>query len=86
MKGAALLQSIRPAASALTAAVLLSLGGCLEVEQYPAWSQGEYNGKADNLPAQAYFSNDRLAWNAALANRTHLQNEYGRMDQPSGGQ
>lgn len=86
MKRGASMQTNRLAALAWAAAILLSLSGCLEVEQYPAFSQGEYNGKADNLPAQAHFSNDRLAWNAALANRTHLQNEYGRMDQPPGGQ
>jgi hypothetical protein len=72
----------RPAALALAAAVLLALSGCLEVDQYPAWAQGRYNGKVDELPAQAHFNGDRLAWNATLANRTRLQNEYGRMDQP----
>lgn len=57
---------------------LAFLGGCLEIDQYPAWKEGEYDGKQDNLPSQAHFSNDRLAWNAAIANRNHLQNEYGR--------
>jgi len=56
----------------------LLLAGCLEVEQHPAWQHGQYNGKPDNLPAQAYFHNDRLYWYAAITNRNHLQNEYNR--------
>lgn len=56
----------------------LLLGGCLEVEQHPPWRDGAYNGKPDNRAPQAYFHNDRLAWNAAIANRNHLQNEYDR--------
>lgn len=54
------------------------LAGCLEVEQHPVWRNGEYNGKKDNLHQQAYFHNDKLAWNAAIANRNHQQNEYRR--------
>ncbi|GAC1410045.1 MAG: hypothetical protein NVSMB6_10310 [Burkholderiaceae bacterium] len=60
------------------AALPLALSGCLEVEQHPAWLQGQYNGKPDNLPQQTHFHGDRLAWNAAIANRNHLQNEYER--------
>jgi hypothetical protein len=61
------------------AALLLPLAGCsLEVEQHPGWRNGQYNGKPDNLPQQAYYSNDRLAWNAAITDRNHLQNEYKR--------
>jgi hypothetical protein len=59
-----------------------ALGGCLEINQYPAWADGRYDGKPDDLPEQAHFGGDRLAWNAALTNRNHLQNEYGRMDNP----
>lgn len=54
------------------------LTACLEVEQHPGWRDGRYNGKPDNLPQQTYSRNDRLAWNAAISNRNHLQNEYGR--------
>lgn len=57
-------------------AVLLC--GCLEVEQHPKWIKGEYAGKRDNRPAQTRFHGDRLAWSATIANRNHLQNEYGR--------
>ncbi|HEY8608052.1 MAG TPA: hypothetical protein VIM12_13135 [Noviherbaspirillum sp.] len=60
------------------ALALAPLAGCLEVEQHPPWRAGEYNGKPDNLPQQAYYHNDRLAWNAAIANRNQLQNEYER--------
>jgi hypothetical protein len=66
----------------LLVALIVPLGGCLEVQQHPPWANGEYNGKRDELPQQALYGNDRLAWNAMLANRNHLQNEYGRMDQP----
>ncbi|GIZ50247.1 hypothetical protein [Noviherbaspirillum aridicola] len=58
--------------------ILVPLSGCLEVEQHPGWRAGEYDGKPDNLPSQAYYSGDRLAWNAAISNRNHLQNEYER--------
>jgi hypothetical protein len=62
-----------------TLLVLLSLAACsLEVEQHPPWIDGEYNNKRDNLHQQAYFHNDRLAWNAAIDDRNRLQNEYGR--------
>jgi hypothetical protein len=54
----------------------LLLTGCLEVEQHPGWMNGGYAGKPDQLPHQAYFKNDRLAWNAAITDRNHLQNEY----------
>ncbi|TCS35977.1 hypothetical protein EDC30_10840 [Paucimonas lemoignei] len=57
-------------------AVLLC--GCLEVEQHPKWVNGEYAGKRDDRPAQSHFHGDRLAWAATIANRNHLQNEYGR--------
>lgn len=57
-------------------AVLLC--GCLEVEQHPKWINGEYAGKRDSRPAQTHFHGDRLAWAATIANRNHLQNEYGR--------
>lgn len=56
----------------------LLLAGCLEVEQHPGWLNGEYDNKKDNLPQQTYFHSDRLAWNAAIADRNHQQNEYRR--------
>ena len=60
-------------------ASLLLLSACsLEVEQHPAWIDGEYNGKKDDMPQRAYFHNDRQAWNAVINNRNHLQNEYNR--------
>lgn len=55
------------------------LGGCLEVEQHPAWQNGHYNGKPDALPHQTHFRNDRLMWMGVLVNRNHLQDEYVRM-------
>ncbi|WP_298234939.1 hypothetical protein [uncultured Azohydromonas sp.] len=63
----------------LLLATTLLLTGCLEVEQYPAWREGHYNGKPDNLPQQLRFNGDRLAWNAAIDNRNRHQNEYARM-------
>ncbi len=68
-----------PSRMILPALLPLLLTGCLEVAQHPAWRAGKYDGKPDDLPQQAYFSSDRLAWNAVLADRTHLQNEYERM-------
>ena len=61
-----------------TALLALMLAGCLEVEQHPPWREGQYNGKPDDLPQHVYYHNDRLAWNAAITNRNHLQNEYER--------
>ena len=57
----------------------LALTGCLEVEQYPAWREGRYDGKPDNVPQQLRFNGDRLAWNAVIDNRNRHQNEYARM-------
>lgn len=54
------------------------LSGCLEVEQHPAWVDGAYAGKHDNRSAQVKFHNDKLAWNAAITDRTMNQNEYNR--------
>lgn len=56
----------------------LLLAGCLEVEQHPPWRHGAYDGKTDPLQHQTLFHGDRLAWNAAITDRNHLQNEYGR--------
>lgn len=60
------------------AALPLLLAGCLEVDQHPGWRDGAYDGKPDDLPQHAHFHNDRLAWNAAISDRNHLQNEYER--------
>lgn len=62
----------------IAVAATLLLAGCLEVEQHPVWRNGEYNGKKDDLHQQAWFHNDKLAWNAAIADRNHKQNEYRR--------
>ena len=56
----------------------LLLGGCLEEEQHPHWVNGQYDGKRDNMHHQVHFRSDKLAWNAAITNRNHLQNEYNR--------
>ena len=64
----------------LIGAILMTLllSACLEVEQHPVWQNGEYDGKEDNMHHQVYYNRDRLAWNAVIANRNHLQNEYNR--------
>lgn len=59
-----------------------ALAGCLEVGQHPAWHDGQYDGKTDALPHQAWFHGDRMAWNAAITDRTLLQNEYRRTEPP----
>ena len=61
----------------LAAAVLaLLLGGCLEVEQYPAYANGAYAGKPDDQAPARKFGNNRAAWEAAIAARGSKQNEY----------
>lgn len=69
---------MKPLRILIASLFILPLTGCLEVEQHPPWRDGAYNGKPDNLPQQVYYHNDRLAWNAAIANRNQLQNEYER--------
>lgn len=73
---------MKPLRLGLALAALVALAGCLEVEQYPRWVDGAYDGKPDPLRAQAHFHGDRLAWNAAITNRNHLQNEYLRTEPP----
>jgi hypothetical protein len=67
---------MRPLRFCVSGLLALLLCGCLEVEQHPAWVNGQYNGKPDNLPYQVNFHNDKLAWQAAITNRNYLQNEY----------
>jgi hypothetical protein len=62
--------------AAMAMAVLLA--GCLEVEQHPPWERGAYDGKTDARVHAAHFRGDRGAWNAAISDRNHLQNEYRR--------
>lgn len=64
---------------AVAGLVMLPLSGCLEVEQHPPWRNGQYDGKQDDRPEKTHFARDRLAWNAAIINRNHRQNEYRRM-------
>lgn len=63
-------------------ALPLALCGCLEVNQHPAWLNGGYAGKIDQLPYQQLFHRDRLAWFAAVSNRNLHQNEYVRAKPP----
>lgn len=67
---------MRPLARALLLLAALLLGGCLEVDQHPGWVDGAYAGKPDQLPQDLHFHGSRLAWNAAITDRNHLQNEY----------
>ena len=62
----------------LGAVLAMLLSGCLEVEQHPGWVDGQYAGKPDNRSSQLSFHNDKMAWNAAISNRTLHQNEYNR--------
>lgn len=61
----------------LAGAALLS--GCLEVDQHPRWMDGHYRGKADARTPDARFHGDRMAWHAAVADRTTLQDEFTRV-------
>lgn len=62
----------------LGVAISLLMTACLEIDQHPVWRNGEYDGKRDNMHHQVYYNSDRLAWNAVIMNRNHLQNEYNR--------
>lgn len=66
------------------AVAAMLLAGCLEVEQHPAWRDGRYDGKPDNLPPQALYQGDRLAWYAAISNRNQRQDEYNRTPEKGG--
>lgn len=68
------------------AALAMMLAGCLEVDQFPAWKEGKYGGKVDQMPYQVHFHGDRLAWNAAIQNRNIHQNEYNRARPPKAAQ
>lgn len=63
---------------AAAVAVASMLSGCLEVDQHPAYANGQYAGKHDNRAADTSFKGDSAALNAALAARTKTQNEYNR--------
>lgn len=65
----------RTGLAAMVVACVLS--GCIEVNQYPAWADGRHDGRPDAAPDQAFVNGDRIARNAAVASRSHLQNEYG---------
>ena len=62
----------------LGAVLAMLLSGCLEVEQHPPWLHGQYAGKPDNRTFQVSFHNDKMAWSAAISNRSLRQNEYNR--------
>jgi hypothetical protein len=70
---------MKPARPFLLACACLLLAGCLEVEQHPPWRNGRYAGKPDDLPQQALFHGDRLAWMGTVINRNWHQDEYLRM-------
>ena len=70
---------LRPFCRFLALAVpLVSLAGCLEVDQHPNWIKGKYAGKTDDRPPHVLFHNDKLAWWGAISNRNMAQNEYNR--------
>ena len=64
--------------AAALAVMTVLLAGCLEVEQHPPWQRGAYDGKPDQRVHAAHFRGDRGAWQAAVTDRTHLQDEYRR--------
>ena len=59
-------------------ALALLLSGCLEVDQHPAYADGQYAGKKDNRVADSTFKGDNAAWKKAIVARTSTQNEYNR--------
>jgi hypothetical protein len=69
---------MKPAKFCAALLLPLTLCGCLEVDQHPAWRDGQYAGKADNRQSQTRFHNDKFAWSAAINDRNSKQNEYNR--------
>ncbi|WP_426113266.1 hypothetical protein [Massilia sp. PWRC2] len=63
---------------AVIAALAVSLTGCIEVEQHPAYVDGQYAGKRDNRVADVSFHGDNAAWKKAIIERASTQNEYNR--------
>ncbi len=56
------------------------VAGCGELPQTTFYEQGEYRGKADDLPwNSAGFKGDQVAWEKALKARNTGQNEYVRI-------
>lgn len=63
----------------VTVALLgVTLAGCLEVDQHPAYADGQYAGKRDNRVADVTFRGDNAAWKKAITERAKTQNEYNR--------
>ena len=60
----------------LSTMLAMLLGGCLEVDQFPAYAHGEYAGKKDDQAPVRKFGSNQAAWQAAVATRTNYQNEY----------
>ena len=58
--------------------IAASLAGCLEVDQHPAYADGQYAGKRDNRVADTTFKGDNAAWKKAIVERAKTQNEYNR--------
>ncbi len=54
------------------------LAGCLEVDQHPAYADGQYAGKRDNKVADTSYKGDNAAWKKAIDERAKTQNEYNR--------
>lgn len=80
MKNSRIASSRLAASSVFSAACLLSLSACHEIDQ-TVKTEKVYAGKKD---ARAYdnarFGNDKGKWETALAQRSNTQNEYLRTD------
>ena len=69
---------MKPFRACLLLCICALTGGCLEVEQHPGWTHGEYAGKRDNLAGHARLTviegdiRDRAAVNAAMKGVTHV--------------
>lgn len=62
----------------IAAALGALLAGCLEVDQHPAYADGQYAGKRDNRVADTSYKGDNAAWKKAIDERAKTQNEYNR--------
>ena len=67
-------------ALAISASLFLGLGACGEIDQ-TAKTEKVYSGKKDTRAADGpQFGGDKKKWEAALAQRSTVQNEYLRTD------
>lgn len=73
-------ETLKLAAAAVAAALVVGLAGCGERPQVVQYKQGKYQGKPDQPAyATAPWNGNKQEWEQALATRNQNQNEYKRI-------